>query len=309
MLEVASLRYRVIFKKAFCVPSIFNAFASDATGVLINVKDVETEKKFSPVIGSVDITFDLFAQDEENRVIVDIQHERLGDHYDRFMHYTCAAILQQVAKSDDYKPPLAVYTIVVLTSGDKHKTDIATTDFDPKDRNGNGLGEIPHKVIYIAPKYVDDETPEEMKEWLRAIDDSLDEQVDTGDYDRDEIQHVFDIIQKDRVTPQDRAKMIEEYHQEEIYEKKTQEGLAKGLELGLVKGREEGREEGINIGEQRGELQAKRDVLIRQLQRKFTDIPDIIIAQIQDTDDGIQLDSWLDALWGADTLAEMNFEA
>ncbi|MEM7534452.1 MAG: hypothetical protein AAF639_19880, partial [Chloroflexota bacterium] len=202
MLEVASLRYGVIFKKAFCVPSIFNAFASDAIGVPINVKEVETEKKFSPIIGSVDITFDLFAQDEENGVFVDIQHERLGDHYDRFMHYTCAAILQQVAKSDDYKPPLAVYTIVVLTSGDKHKTDIAITDFDPKNRKGEGLGELPHKVIYIAPKCVDDDTPEEMKEWLRAIDDSLDEKVDTGEYERDEIQHIFDIIQKDKVTPQ-----------------------------------------------------------------------------------------------------------
>ncbi|MEM7536079.1 MAG: PD-(D/E)XK nuclease family transposase [Chloroflexota bacterium] len=291
MLEVASLRYGTIFKKAFCVPSIFNAFASDVTGVEINVKKVETEKKFDPIIGLVDVTFDLFAEDVENRIIVDIQHERLDDHYHRFLHYTCAAILQQVASSTDYKPPKAVYTIVVLTSGDRHKTDTAITDFDPKKRNGEGLGEIPHKLIYIAPKYVNDDTPEAMREWLQAIDDSLDEQVDTNAYERAEIQHIFDLIQKDKVTPQDRAKMIEESHQEEIYQKKVQEGR----EEGLAEGRAEGRAEGLQLA------------LIRQLQRKFGNVPDNIIAQIEATENYERLASWLDALWDVDSLAEINF--
>ncbi|MBF0226450.1 MAG: hypothetical protein HQK76_13425 [Desulfobacterales bacterium] len=37
---------------------------------------------------------------------------------------------------------------VVLTSGDKHKRDISSIDFDPKDRQGKPLGEIPHKILY-----------------------------------------------------------------------------------------------------------------------------------------------------------------
>ncbi len=82
MIKVASLRYGVIFKKAFCQPHIFSAFAKACTGIDIKVNEVETEKSFSPVIGNVDSRFDLFAEDKKNRLIIDIQHRRYDDHYD-----------------------------------------------------------------------------------------------------------------------------------------------------------------------------------------------------------------------------------
>lgn len=41
-------------------------------------------------------------------------------------------MLEQVAKSENYRPQLAVYSIIVLTSGDKHQVDLALLDFDPK---------------------------------------------------------------------------------------------------------------------------------------------------------------------------------
>ena len=113
---------------------------------------METEKSFSPIVGRVNSHFDLFAEDIKNRVVVDIQYERHEDHYDRFLHYHCVALLEQIASSKNYRPELKVFTIVVLTSGDKHKTDVATIDFDPKDLQGKALGEISHKVIYLCPK-------------------------------------------------------------------------------------------------------------------------------------------------------------
>jgi hypothetical protein len=94
-----------------------------------------------------------FAEDKKNRIVVDIQHKRLADHYDRFLHYHCATLLEQVTNAYDYKPRRQVLTLVVLTSGDRHKTDISITDFEPKTLAGKGLGETQHKVIYIAPKY------------------------------------------------------------------------------------------------------------------------------------------------------------
>ena len=59
MIEVASLRYGVIFKKAFSQPYIFTAFVKDLIGIDIEIEKVETEKFFSPIIGKVDSRFDL----------------------------------------------------------------------------------------------------------------------------------------------------------------------------------------------------------------------------------------------------------
>ncbi len=150
MKQVASLQYGVIFKKAFSQIDVFKAFVQDITGIDLKIDKVETEKSFEQRIGNVRVEFDLYAEDLENRVIVEIQHQNGSDYYDRFLHYHCVALLEQAANYRNYKANLTVYTIVVLTSTDKHKIDVATIDFDPKDRYGNSLGEIQHKVIYLA---------------------------------------------------------------------------------------------------------------------------------------------------------------
>jgi hypothetical protein len=69
MIEVASLHYDVIFKKAFSQPSIFTAIIKDFFGVSIEIDNVETKKSFSPVIGNVDSRFDLFAEDKKNALL------------------------------------------------------------------------------------------------------------------------------------------------------------------------------------------------------------------------------------------------
>ncbi len=239
MKKVASLRYGVIFKKAFAEPDIFKAFVTDFIGIKLKIDKVEIENEFEPTIANVDTRFDLFAEDKKNRVIVDIQHVRYSDHYDRFLHSHCVALLEQIASSKSYHPNLKVFTIVVLTSGDKHKVDIATTDFDPKDRNGKPLNEIPHKILYVCPKYVTDETPEPYREWLLAIQDSLDEEVDETACQRKEIQRVFELI-----APKERFKMKDEYGmiQQDKFEKgqlaeKPQIArnlLAKGIDPAIV---------------------------------------------------------------------------
>lgn len=190
---------------------------------------METEKLFDPPVGRVDSRFDLYAEDKKNRIIVDIQHERLFDHYDRFLHYHCAAMLEQVANSRSYRPDLRVFTLVVLTSGDKHKRDIAVIDFDPKDLQGKPLGEIPHKIMYICPKYMNEKTPEPYREWMLAIEDSLDERVEESDYTSPYIHKIFEYIEKDSISPYDRAKMFDEY----AYERLRQDQIAEGKTIGI----------------------------------------------------------------------------
>lgn len=252
MKQVASLQYDVIFKKAFRDPEIFSAFARDFLNIPLEIEEVETEKSYEPPIGKVKVKFDLYAEDRKNRVIVDIQHERYPDHYHRFLHYQCAAILEQVAHSQDYRPSLQVFTLVVLTSGDKYQTDLSVIDFDPHTLAGKPLGEIPHKVLYICPKYVSDQTPEPYREWMLAINDSLDEEVEESCYSRPEILKIFDYIEKDHITPEERARMFDEHGQDalkqEEYEKGVQDGEVKGLKKGEQQKAEETARNLLSIG-------------------------------------------------------------
>jgi predicted transposase/invertase (TIGR01784 family) len=212
MKQVASLQYGVIFKKAFSQPDIFKAFVKAVLGIDLEIDKVETEKSFRPTIGNVDSRFDLFAQDTKNRIIVDIQHEKKDSHYDRFLHYHCAAILEQMPKGEpSYRPKLKVFTIVILTSNDKHEKDVLTIDFDPKDLQGKGVNEIPHKVIYLCPKFVNENTPPAYREWMEAIADTLDGEVEESDYHDRMIQKIFTSIEEDGLTPTDRYDLIEEY--------------------------------------------------------------------------------------------------
>jgi predicted transposase/invertase (TIGR01784 family) len=228
MKQVASLRYGVIFKKAFCDVDIFNAFVRDILGIEFQCDSVETEKEFDTLIGKVKPRFDLYAEDKTNRIIVDIQHRRDSDHYDRFLHYHCAALLEQIKNSTDYRPKLAVYTIVVLTSGDKHKSPLSIIDFDPKTMKGESLGEIPHKVIYLCPKYINDDVPSLYREWLQVIDDSLDSSIDETLYHNPQIQKIVSRIETDNITPEERYWMIEEYSEEKAKLEMRESALKKG---------------------------------------------------------------------------------
>jgi len=69
---------------------------------------------------------------------------------------------------------------------------------------------------------VTDETPEPYREWLLAIQDSLDEEVDETAYQRPEIQHIFELIARDLVSPTERARMKDEYSQELLQQEKFQ---------------------------------------------------------------------------------------
>jgi predicted transposase/invertase (TIGR01784 family) len=224
MKEVASLRYGVIFKKAFSDAFVFNGFVRDILGIPFHCDVVETEKEFLPTLGHVKVKFDCYAEDVKNRVIVEIQHERNADHYDRFLHYHCVALLEQVKKSTEYRSNTSVYTIVILTSGDSHCCDVAQIEFDPKRLDGTPLKEIKHKIIYICPKYINDQTPPLYREWLRVIEDSLDNRVDESQYALAEIQKVLLHIEEDGVTPDERARMIEESYVMEAEKRGLDEG-------------------------------------------------------------------------------------
>ncbi|HAS52182.1 MAG TPA: hypothetical protein DCS21_10745 [Gammaproteobacteria bacterium] len=234
MRRVASLRYGVIFKKAFGDVDVFKGFVRDILGIHLEIDQVETEKEFKPAIGSVAVKFDLYAVDEKNRVIVEIQHERHVDHYDRFLHYHCVGLLEQVKNSINYRPKLTVYTIAVLTSGDRHQCDVAVIDFDPKTLAGKPLNEIKHKIIYLCPRYLNESTPEPYREWLQIIEDSLDNQIDESQYHLAEIRKAIEHIEENDVSPEEKARMIEESYFEENVVGIARKMLAKGFDIPVI---------------------------------------------------------------------------
>lgn len=242
MQQVASLRYGVIFKKAFCDVEIFTAFVKDFLGIDLVIDKVETEKTFDPPIGNVDSRFDLYAEDLQNRVIVDIQHRRYTDHYDRFLHYHCAAMLEQISNAKSYMPALTVFTIVVSTSGTKDDCAIAEINFDPVNLlTHQKLNKIHHRILYLSPKHVDSSVPEPYRQWLMMIQDSLDEQIDESIYQKPEVLKIMQLIKTNGLTPQDRARMKDEYAAEEALKKEKEAEFQKGIQHGIDKGVEQGK--------------------------------------------------------------------
>ncbi len=283
MKQVASLQYGVIFKKAFCDVDVFKGFVRDILGIELNIDKVETEKEFKPAIGKVAVKFDLYAQDKEGRVIVEIQHQySTDDHYDRFLHYHCVALLEQAENAKNYKPPLAVYTIVVLTSSDtKYREDVLTIDFDLKSKTGKSLGEIPHKVVFLCPRHVDENTPMAYREWLDVIFDSLDEKIDESLYHKSEVQKVVEHIQKSSVSPEEKAQMIEEYNWEQ-FKIKQEKLLLESIERSKIEGKLEGKIEGKIEGEHAKALAIAKGMLAKNLDLEtISELTDLTMVEIQ----------------------------
>jgi len=95
---------------------------------------------------------------------------------------------------------------------------------------------------YVCPKYVAEDTPEPYREWLLAIADSLDEEVDETQYHKTEILQIFDLIARDLISPQEYARMKEEYNIEQLQQDKLHQRtleiarkmLADGLDSATV---------------------------------------------------------------------------
>jgi predicted transposase/invertase (TIGR01784 family) len=104
---------------------------------------------------------------------------------------------------------------------------------------------------------------------MRAIQDSLDEQVEENDYTVAEVRKIFDYIEKDKVSPEERAQMFDEYNEEQLKQDKFEEGLKKGIKEGADKNTEKIAKE---------MLRKKMDI---SLISEITELPHEVITQLQ----------------------------
>ena len=178
---LARLDNEVFFKKAFTDQVVFKAFVKDIIGIDIEPDIIETEKAFQPKLGNINFKYDIFAEDTKKRVIVEIQKVEYDHNYDRFLHYHLQGITEQQRSSEDYSVEKTVYTIVVMTAPYKinaktkeiYRDEVLISSLNPKNLKGIERKIFNHELIYLNPNYKDEDTPQNYRDWLDLIYESI----------------------------------------------------------------------------------------------------------------------------------------
>ena len=217
MLQVIPLRYGTVFKKAFGDREVFSRFASDVLGIPIDIPVVHTEYSYPEAVGRVRVEYDLFGEDPVHRVIVEMQHIRAEDFFDRFLHYHLVGVVEQAANHADYRVMRDVYTLVVLTTEPREKHlrfSVAVSDMDPVNEQGARLGVYRHRLVFLNPKVINDKTPPRVRSWLELIAESLGGEGDETRYPDPLQQRVIQASVSSAISPAELARIKDESSQE-----------------------------------------------------------------------------------------------
>jgi hypothetical protein len=180
-MTLARLDNEVFFKKAFTDEFVFKAFVKDIIGIDVQPDKIETEKAFQPKLGNINFKYDIFAEDSKKRIVIEIQKVEYDHNFDRFLHYHLQAITEQQRSSDDYTVGKTVYTIVVMTAPYRinektreiYKDEVLISKLNPKNLKGVECKLFNHELIYLNPNYKDEETPQNYRDWLDLIYESI----------------------------------------------------------------------------------------------------------------------------------------
>jgi predicted transposase/invertase (TIGR01784 family) len=231
-MALAPLNRGVIFKKLFTDPDILKAFAKDLLDIELDPQIIETEKKFFPAIGPIDIGIDVFVEDPKHRIVLEIQRVWYDYHYDRFLYYHNAAIIELQRGHEKYKLDHTVYTIIfcsfTLNNKDEQKGMIVTT-LHSQAEDGEILPLYPHKLIFLNSNYNNENIPAGVKDWLELMDESIKHPANPQiNVNRIIIQKAADMIQGDKLTPTQLAKLKDETEYEGYASRKMEEGRKEG---------------------------------------------------------------------------------
>jgi len=213
---LAPLDNETIFKKAFTDKIVFKQFVKDIFNIDFEVDKIETEKRFEPQIGSIDVEFDIFAESADHRFVVEIQKVDYDYNFDRFLNYFCTAIIELQKSYQTYKLNKTVYSVVVITAdyvirnGKEIKDDVLITNLNPRTLKGVEKEIYGHKQIFLNPSYINADTPQSIKDWLTLFYESI-KNPSNPQINRENvaIKRVIDLIDENVITPSERKKMKE----------------------------------------------------------------------------------------------------
>lgn len=180
-MTLARLDNEVFFKKAFTDRIVFKAFVKDIVGIDVESDIIETENAFQPKLGNINFKYDIFAEDIKKRIIIEIQKVEYDHNFDRFLHNHLQAITEQQRTSEDYSVDKTVYTIVVMTAPYKintktrefYKDEVLISNLNPRNLKGIQRKIFNHELIYLNPNYKGEETPQNYRDWLDLIYESI----------------------------------------------------------------------------------------------------------------------------------------
>lgn len=309
MIEVIPLKSGKTFKRVFSNPEVFCQFAQDVLGIQLQIDQVHTEYEYPHPVGFVKSKYDLFAEDTVNRIVVEIQQVKEPDFFDRFLYYHLISLVEEVKGFKAYGFDRTVYTIVVLTSIPRDGSidfSCAVSDFSPVSEYGRKVPIYPHRLVFLAPRLANAETPPTIRKWLDFIADSLDGEMNEGLYPDQLFQQMITNIRQQNISPEELAEIKDEAAWELATELFTAEGLergiemgmeqgiekgiAKGIEKGIAKGIEQGREQGIEQGVAKGiqkmlRALSKRGLSLEQI-AEMTELTEAeIITHLDQVDD------------------------
>jgi len=287
MIEVMSLKYGPVFKRVFSRPEIFTSFTSAVLGFPINIARVETEYEYPKPVGFVKSRYDLFAEDTTQRIIIEIQQVKEPDFFDRFLYYHLISLVEQVKGFKAYSFDRAVYTIVVLTSIPKDQSidySYAHSDSNLINERNEILPIYPHRLIFLAPRLVNENTPSAIRPWLEFIRDSLDGKMDETCYATDPFHSMLEQMHEFNLSPDELSKIKDDAAWDLAKAGFVAEGLIKGKAEGLIE------------GELKGEVKGQILVLKRLLTRRFGVLPEWAEKRINAAN-AAQLEIWAESIF------------
>jgi len=254
---LAGLDNEVVFKKAFTDLIVFKAFVRDIVGIEIEPDKIETEKSFEPRPGSIAFKYDIFAEDSKRRIIVEIQKVDYDYNFNRFLHYHIQGITEQQINSSDYNIQRKVYTIVVITApykvnketGEIIRDEVLITNLNPCNLQKEERNLYGHKLIFLNPNYKGPETPENYRDWLDLIYESMHHPKNPKlNPNNQAVQRAAGLVQYDNISPEELAELKIATGRAKVLQITYEEGLEEGLEKGMEKGMEKGILKGVEAG-------------------------------------------------------------
>jgi len=211
---LGNLDNEVIFKKAFTNKIVLEAFVKDILGIDVELAIIETEKKFSPNIGYVDFELDIFAETKDKRIVIEIQRVEYDHHFDRFLHYFLMLIAEQQKSAKEYNIDQTVYMIVVLTApytineknGKAIKDEVLLLNINPQTLAGKVRNLYGHQFVCLNPNYPDESTPQNIRDWLDLIYQSIHSPERTVlNVENLGIKKAIELISFENLTPTERT--------------------------------------------------------------------------------------------------------
>ncbi|MDM8557306.1 hypothetical protein [Candidatus Parabeggiatoa sp. HSG14] len=103
----------------------------------------------------------------------------------------------------------------------------------------------PHRLVFLSPRQVNENTPSTVRKWLDFIKDSLDGEVEESNYGEKLFQQMIEEIRKQTIDPELLSEIKDEAAWEKAKARFTKEGRKDGWEAGLEKGLEKGQKKGV----------------------------------------------------------------